>query len=877
MRKQFVRVGLTAVLIITPVLTSVLTARADESSPWITSALNWEQQAATTAVPSSLNGNIDCYRDTSGCAVQMRSGTFMDGSLRLNSDGAFRPVLNYIENRQQTLAVPNSDTLISYTAQPVYGFYLYFNHAYSLQPITAFTGGANRQAYKISEAPDGQLADKNQNRLAADSASMSFSSNSEWMVVTDPNVATLRVNMQTFEALPFATGFQYGIGLPPDPKTAISEDGRYAVVASKNQGAFKLYDLSTCGAVPATISGPVNCQSRDLKSFMLQKDPGFISATNIRFLSDDTLSFYGSYYDTPTTTKTARFLIGTGAISSQIDYLALGDSYISGEGAFDYQPGTDNENNTCHLSLQSYPYLINRNLSFNNPYPSVACSGAITDDITNTSLKYIGQADRKEKINRQMHDQPESTSTVITTNSISSSFLPGYIDQLDFVKIYQPKAVTLSIGGNDIGFSKILMRCIEPDTCYSDYEDRVELVREINNIAFPRLVETYQKLKAASAPDTKIYIIGYPQIAKPGGDCADNVRLSNEEVKFSQQIIAYLDSVLKAATEKSGVKYVDVQDAFDGHRLCETNFLDSAMNGITAGDDRPFSFGPIGAESYHPTALGYKLLEDKILSSTSNLSIPMPAANISASPPPETGLDILNAPKSERPINAVNYDDSIANNVQYRGGTWKIVYKSGKFLFKAGSKVKVILKSEPVLLGEFEADQNGDISEEINASEDIPIGYHTLHLYGTDITGQPIDIQKIIYISDPPAPDDAVVSTGTEQKATSVNNEKQSPTESLKNSGNNTNNATYTTNASSTSLQDAHINATAPSADSSPRVLGLADSKKSPQLQVQADNSHSIAAEVSKKWKPASLIILLIASVAVTSIFRKSIQADLPY
>ena len=322
---------------------------------------------------------------------------------------------------------------------------------------------------------------------------------------------------------------------------------------------------------------------------------------------------------------------------------------------------------------------------------------------------------------------------------------------------------------------------------------------------------------------------------------------------------------------------MDTQDAFDGRRLCEGYDANAAMNGITAGNDRPFTFGPIGAESYHPTALGYKLLEDKILSSTSNLSIPMPAANISASPPPETGLDILNAPKSERPINAVNYDDSIANNVQYRGGTWKIVYKSGKFLFKAGSKVKVILKSEPVLLGEFEADQNGDINEEINASEDIPIGYHTLHLYGTDITGQPIDIQKIIYISDPPAPDDAVVSTGTEQKATSVNNEKQSPTESLKNSGNNTNNATYTTNASSTSLQDAYINATAPSADSSPRVLGLADSKKSPQLQVQADNSHSIAAEVSKKWKPASLIILLIASVAVTSIFRKSIQADLPY
>src|SRR5205807_445292 len=105
------------------------------------------------------------------------------------------------------------------------------------------------------------------------------------------------------------------------------------------------------------------------------------------------------------------------------------------------------------------------------------------------------------------HPQAQGKAGASFDDEIYSSFLTGYRAQLNFVSRYQPKAITISVGGNDIGFSSILRRCLEPDTCYSTYEDRLELVREINNQLFPKLVTTYQKIKTSNAPDAKVFVI----------------------------------------------------------------------------------------------------------------------------------------------------------------------------------------------------------------------------------------------------------------------------------------------------------------------------------------------------------------------------------
>src|SRR3954467_3624348 len=92
-------------------------------------------------------------------------------------------------------------------------------------------------------------------------------------------------------------------------------------------------------------------------------------------------------------------------------YVALGDSYSSGVGTRTYiSDGT-----SCQRSTYAYPYLIATQRSFTLSFQ--ACSGAKIPDVTNKQL-----------------------------GTLSSG--TAY--------------VTLSVGGNDAGFSSVITECAQP-------------------------------------------------------------------------------------------------------------------------------------------------------------------------------------------------------------------------------------------------------------------------------------------------------------------------------------------------------------------------------------------------------------------------------
>lgn len=718
----------------------IVQSLALDSSSWISSTLTAQKQADTTTLPTTVsgNGNIDCdMEDAHNCSVPTNYGTASaDGIARINSSSKFIPVITYIDGQQHFFPVPNSDMAISYySGGAVYGLNAAFN--YNFIASTTKTGNT----YTITKPPDGKLSDRAKHLLAADTASTSFSENGRWMVVSIPNNAVARVNLETFEVLPFAPGFNYTIGLDPSVKTAITNDGRYAAVSSNNFSTFKIYDLSTCAAVPDTITSPVACQSRDLRVFMQGAVPGFSFIQQARFMDDNNLATY-AVYKSGTANKIARFIISNNNSTHQLDLLGLGDSYISGEGAFNYVGGTDTQTNQCHLSSLAYPYLIGKDLDYNS-YHSVACSGAVTNDITDTGDDYIGQATDKVK-------RSDRTQTQI--DSMLASFSPGYIAQLEFVKTYQPQIVTLSAGGDDMGFSKIVQTCVTPSitngTCYSTYEDRLALVRQIENTVYPRLIQTYQQIKAAGPPDMRVYVIGYPQIAKPGGDCGLNVHLNADEVLFSQELINYLDAVVQDAAAKTGVYYVDTQDALYGFRLCEAGPGAVAMNGLTAGNDFPDKLGgPIGRESYHPNTTGYQLLENNILSATHNLTNSMPTPDLSVVLPNESSLEILNVLHTGQTINIPDYAPTIAPDLAYVQMPFSVSISGSQAALPLGTTLQAELHSTPISLGNFKTDSSGNLSTQITIPSNTPAGYHTLHFYGTNLDGQTVDIYKYIYVA----------------------------------------------------------------------------------------------------------------------------------
>ena len=60
-------------------------------------------------------------------------------------------------------------------------------------------------------------------------------------------------------------------------------------------------------------------------------------------------------YDGPTGWGTPD---GVGAFESPVGYVAMGDSYASGEGNPPYQPGSDTRQDQCHRSLVAYPTMV---------------------------------------------------------------------------------------------------------------------------------------------------------------------------------------------------------------------------------------------------------------------------------------------------------------------------------------------------------------------------------------------------------------------------------------------------------------------------------------------------------------------------------------
>ncbi|MFA5004437.1 MAG: GDSL-type esterase/lipase family protein [Candidatus Saccharimonadales bacterium] len=374
---------------------------------------------------------------------------------------------------------------------------------------------------------------------------------------------------------------------------------------------------------------------------------------------------------------------------------------------------------------------------------SVACSGAVIDNI-------IGNDASNNDFQVRNIDVTQQTIQM----AAYALHMPGVLQQQEFVSKDNPQVVTVSIGGNDFGFKDIIRKCAAPfnsfssasQNCYQTYEDRRELVDTING-QFKNLVGTYGKLKQ-NDPTRRVYVIGYPQIVKSDGDCGDNVRLSKPDTEFASTLVDYMDSVIARAAASAGVEYVDTQHAFDGHRLCETG--EKAVNGLTAGKDANLSAlsawqSVIGNESYHPTKVGHELLADTILAQTHNLTVPMPGAQ-NVNSPSFTDAEasaILNVPKTNRVIYEVK---SAGNDLLSVVAGLNPLTLGLQGLILPSSQVQAVLHSDPINVGTLQADDSGVLTGSLQIPTGTTPGFHTLHLYGKDIFGNPLDVQESVYL-----------------------------------------------------------------------------------------------------------------------------------
>lgn len=240
--------------------------------------------------------------------------------------------------------------------------------------------------------------------------------------------------------------------------------------------------------------------------------------------------------------------------------VAIGDSYISGEGADTFYDGTNvqsligddgvDRRNECRRTPTAYVVLIAADAQ---RLASVACSGALINNVTSRA-QYVGEpAGRTESDGLAQLDH-----------------LNTLVDPSDTIDV-----VLVSIGGNDAGFAEIGSICIFPGDCTAVAQVWLDGLDGLQD----RLETLYRAIKA-EYPDIPVVIVPYPTpIAEIG--CPSSA-LNASEHWFIAKFTGQLQDVIEAAASSAGVHYLTaVREVFTAAemRVCDdgadgVNFID---------------------------------------------------------------------------------------------------------------------------------------------------------------------------------------------------------------------------------------------------------------------------------------------------------------
>lgn len=224
--------------------------------------------------------------------------------------------------------------------------------------------------------------------------------------------------------------------------------------------------------------------------------------------------------------------------SAAVNYVAMGDSYSSGLGAGNYSGGS------CDRSSHAYAQLW---ATANAPasFAFVACSGATTTDVINNQLSALSSA---------------------TT------------------------LVSITIGGNDVGFSSVMTTCVlsSTSTCVNAVNQAEAQARS----QLPGALSTLFGDISARAPNATVVVMGYPEFydLSKSSTC---IGLSTTDRVALDGGADVLDSVIQAAAAgRAGFVYAEVRPAFAGHEICDSSSWLHSVDWFNLSD------------SYHPTASG---------------------------------------------------------------------------------------------------------------------------------------------------------------------------------------------------------------------------------------------------------------------------------
>jgi lysophospholipase L1-like esterase len=218
-------------------------------------------------------------------------------------------------------------------------------------------------------------------------------------------------------------------------------------------------------------------------------------------------------------------------------YVALGDSYAAGP----LIPVQVGQPAGCLRSSQNYPQQVVRALDIPD-LKDVTCSGATTDNLAG----------------------PQSVPLGVN---------PPQLDALG----PDTELVTLTMGGNDIGFASIISECATRSpraplgsACKDFFTagGTDQLAARID-AAGPKIADALAAIGERS-PDARVLVVGYPAILPAEGPgCFPVVPFSAGDVAYLRDTENRLNAMLAAQADEAGDEYVDTYTPTIGHDACQ--------------------------------------------------------------------------------------------------------------------------------------------------------------------------------------------------------------------------------------------------------------------------------------------------------------------
>ena len=309
--------------------------------------------------------------------------------------------------------------------------------------------------------------------------------------------------------------------------------------------------------------------------------------------------------------------------------VSLGDSYSSGEGVEPfYGQNDDNKINDqdwlAHRSTKSWPGKLRVNggtvlLSDNKADPAdpvsdqssaawyfLASSGAVTADIVEgEQVKEVGidPLTKRHTVASGPYVNYEERTIDRQLDGLESAAAAngGSVDY-----------VTMTIGGNDVGFVDVVTSCITSNQLFDfrGVENRLDQAEEdFNSTVRADMRETYVQVSAAAGADAHVIVAGYPTLLDTTEGHFyffhqnESLMINNKVEWFNAQIELLVDEVnADNDGSRAQVVFASVADEFRGHEAySDSPYLNEVMLFAQAEDLRDTV---VSAYSIHPNELG---------------------------------------------------------------------------------------------------------------------------------------------------------------------------------------------------------------------------------------------------------------------------------